>query len=109
MSTASHRSARGVACVGWLDELVGTAGEPTSGRGLPRQHGRRSAGPTGAAAVRPRLWCRAMRGRRSTILALALTLAAALTLSVPASGQERSVLRIAFPSEDGSLTPYTFT
>jgi peptide/nickel transport system substrate-binding protein len=48
-----------------------------------------------------------MRWRQLTILALALM--AAVALSVPASGQDRSVLRVAFPSEDGSLTPYTFT
>jgi peptide/nickel transport system substrate-binding protein len=48
-----------------------------------------------------------MRWRRLTILALAL--AAAPVLSVPAYGQDRSVLRVAVPSEDGSLTPYTFT
>lgn len=40
------------------------------------------------------------------ILAVALALAAMLAPSAPAYGKE---LRIAFPSEDGSLTPYTFT
>ncbi|HEY0344825.1 MAG TPA: ABC transporter substrate-binding protein, partial [Solirubrobacteraceae bacterium] len=48
-----------------------------------------------------------MRWRRLTILALAL--AAPAVVSVPAYGQDRAVLRVAFPSEDGSLTPYTFT
>ena len=43
--------------------------------------------------------------RRLTILGLvAVALAAA-----PASAQQPKVLRVAFPSEDGSLTPYTFT
>lgn len=46
--------------------------------------------------------------RRLTTLAL-LAVAVALAAAPPASAQERSVVRIAFPSEDGSLTPYTFT
>ncbi|HTN24068.1 MAG TPA: ABC transporter substrate-binding protein [Solirubrobacteraceae bacterium] len=47
--------------------------------------------------------------RRSTTLVL-VALAAALAVTPPAAGaQQRKVLRVAFPSEDGSLTPYTFT
>jgi peptide/nickel transport system substrate-binding protein len=45
--------------------------------------------------------------RRLTILALALT--ALLAIASPAAAQNASTLRIAFPSEDGSLTPYTFS
>src|SRR3954468_4437347 len=111
MSRVSHRSSRGVACVDWLDELVDTAGEPTSRwpcrRRLPRRRRHPAAGATGGGTALPRLWSRAMRWQRLTNLGLGLTTAVAL--SVPAPGQGRSVLRVAFPSEDGSLTPYTFT
>ncbi|MGI9098674.1 MAG: ABC transporter substrate-binding protein [Solirubrobacteraceae bacterium] len=48
-----------------------------------------------------------MRCRRLTILALALV--GALALAAPACARDRAVVRVAFPSEDGTLTPYTFT
>jgi peptide/nickel transport system substrate-binding protein len=43
------------------------------------------------------------------VTTIALALLAALTLAAPAVAQDRSVVRFAFPSDDGSLTPYTFT
>ncbi|MEJ7764108.1 MAG: hypothetical protein WKF86_01305, partial [Acidimicrobiales bacterium] len=58
-----------------------------------------------------------MKGRshRRTPLVLAAAVSVAcLVLNAPASGQEGAekatadLLRIAFPQEDGSLTPYTF-
>ena len=42
-------------------------------------------------------------------LTLTLALGLALTTAAPASAQDRAGVRIAFPSDDGSLTPYTFT
>ena len=46
---------------------------------------------------------------RWRLTTLALALAAALAAAAPASAEDQPVVRIAFPSEDGSLTPYTFT
>ena len=46
--------------------------------------------------------------RRLTML-LAVAAAAALAIGPSAPAQQPTVLRVAFPSEDGSLTPYTFT
>ena len=47
--------------------------------------------------------------RRLTSLALPALVAALLAAAPAATAQQPSVLRIAFPAEDGSLTPYTFT
>src|SRR4051812_32354567 len=66
-------------------------------------HGDRRAPAPGAVIVRPM--------RRSRMLLAALAIAGALGLVPPAASQgpRTATMRLAFPSEDGSLTPYTFT
>jgi hypothetical protein len=50
-----------------------------------------------------------MYRRWTTLVLLALAAAVLALAPPPASAQQRKVLRAAFPSEDGGLTPYTFT
>ncbi len=49
-----------------------------------------------------------MYRRFTTLVPAALAVALAIA-PAPASAQQPTTLRVAFPSEDGSLTPYTFT
>lgn len=52
---------------------------------------------------------RAMRGPRTVVAALAAAVLLAAPLAAGAQERRTELVRIAFPSEDGSLTPYTFT